>query len=469
MNTPSLQNRLLILLLGSVVTLWMLFGSLIREEVRHEAEEVFDANLVQTAKLLLTLVEGELAEASQHRWHLITPYQLDEISQQFHDYEHKIAFQLFDLEGTLLIKSIQAPQQPLSLTQGAFEERQIDGSLWRTFSLAHPQATIHVGELLEVRDEVTKEVTEHLYGYALFSLPLLALLIWWSVRQGLRPISKITQDLTQRDGNHLENIDSSRTPGELLPMVDALNRLFSRLQHAIDKERRFTADAAHELRTPLAAIKIHAQVAYREENPEQRSHALEQIIEGVDRTTHLAEQLLALARIDNIQQLDQQSDTVDLLTVVEENIQLLSRQADHANITLTLNTTTPLLPMKGSRELITTLLRNLIDNAIRYTPAGGQVTISTQQQDDQNQITVRDSGPGIPAPIQKQIFERFYRNSTVANGSGLGLSICQRVAEIHNAKISLNNCNDPDGLEVTVTFPHDCIFRPNLNTDSDSS
>lgn len=453
MNDLSLKSRLLILLLGSITSLWILFGILIREEVRHEAEEVFDANLVQTAKLLLTLVEGELAEAKEHRWHLVTPYQLDEIAQQFHHYEHKVAFQIFDLEGALLLKSILAPQQPLSHTRGAFENQVIDGQTWRTFSLSHPQATIHVGERVEVRNEVAEEVTEHLFEYALFSLPILALLIWWSIRQGLRPISKITRDLTQRDSKHLDNIKTKAAPKELLPMIDALNRLFSRLQQSMDKERRFTADAAHELRTPLAAIKVHAQVAHQESDPQHRNHALDQIIQGVDRTTHLVEQLLALARIDSFQQLEHKSDVVDLQQVIMESIELLSRQADHASIKLVNASNHQLPPIKGSRELITTLLTNLIDNAIRYTPEGGIVTISTQLHNENIQLNVRDTGPGIPLTVQQRIFERFFRNNTTVSGSGLGLSICQRIAEIHNVKISLNNCKDPSGLEVNVTFP----------------
>ena len=449
----SLQRRLLILLLGSVATLWMLFGSLIRDEVRHEAEEVFDANLVQTAKLLLTLVEGELSEAKHHRWHLFTPYQLDEIAQQFHHYEHKVAFQIIDLEGTLLLKSIRAPQQPLSSRRGKFEDRVIDGRIWRNFSLPHPQDTIHVGELLEVRNEVAEEVTEHLFEYMLFSLPLLALLIWWSVHRGLRPISTITDDLTKRDSSQLHNIDTDSIPKELLPMTEALNRLFSRVQLSMEKERRFTADAAHELRTPLAAIKIHAQVARNEEDPQRRNHALAQITQGVDRSTHLAEQLLALARVDGIQQLEQDVEPVNLQQAIDEVLKLLKHRAEQSGITLQQDNHPPLPAIAGSRELITTLLRNLIDNAIRYTPHGGNVTITSQLEDQQLRITVRDSGPGIPEEIQQQIFERFFRNSSSVSGSGLGLSISQRIAEIHNAEIELSNCNNPDGLAVSILFP----------------
>ncbi len=450
MKTLSLQSRLLILLLGSIASLWILFGSFVHEELQHEAEEVFDANLVQTAKLLLTLVEGELTEAKQHRWHLITPYQLDEIAQQYHPYEHKIAFQIFDLEGGLLVKSTQAPQLPLSLSRGKFENRHIGDQTWRTFSLTHTQATIHVGELTEVRHEVVEEVTEYLFEYALFSLPLLALLIWWSVHKGLGPISRITHDLAQRDSKHLQSIGTDDTPRELQPMVGALNQLFARLQQSLEKERRFTADAAHELRTPLAAIKIHAQVAHNEEDPQRRSHALQQIIQGVDRTTHLAEQLLAMARADGTQQ---ESEPVDLQLAIQDNLNLLGPKALNSGLTLQLSNHDPLPPISGNRELITTLLRNLIDNAIRYTPQGGSVTITPQQKGDQISITVRDTGPGIPEEIQQQIFERFYRNSTSASGSGLGLSISQRITEIHNGQIELNNCSEPDGLAVTVTFP----------------
>lgn len=454
MINPSLQQRLLILLLGSIATLWVLFGSIIQNEVKHEAEEVFDANLVQTSKLLRTLVQGELSESKKHRWHLIGPYQLDEINQQFHLYEHKIAFQITDLKGNLLLQSPHAPEQPLSTEPGSFQTRLIEGQLWRTFSLNHPQAIIHVGELLEVRNEIAEEITEYLFQIALISLPLLALLIWWSVRWGLRPISVITENLSHRDSHHLGEMDMRHTPRELKPLVEALNRLFSRLQQSIHKERRFTADAAHELRTPLAAIKIHAQVARSERDIERRDHALEQIINGVDRTTHLAEQLLALARVDGIDQLDNSSALIDLQQVVDENLKILQAQAEKSDIRLCAPPAEVPAQIHGNRELISTLLRNLIDNAIRYTPAKGEVTVALYSDSEQTAITVCDSGPGIPEEIQERIFERFFRNNSEASGSGLGLSICQQITTIHGGVISLNNRESGDGLEVAVTFPH---------------
>jgi len=451
MGKRSLQQRLLILLLGSVATLWLIFGLFIQDEVKHEAEEVFDANLVQTSKLLRTLAQGEL---NKQDGNLTDSYPLDEINQQFHLYEHKVAFQIIDLNGNTLLQSPHAPEQNLSTQSGTFQTRLIDGQLWRTFSLPHPQAVIHVGELLEVRNEIAEEITEYLFQLALISLPILALLIWWSVRWGLSPISTITENLTQRDSRHLNELEIGRAPKELKPLIQALNRLFSLLQHSINKERRFTADAAHELRTPLAAIKIHAQVARNEVDQQRRSHALEQIIHGVDRTTHLTEQLLALARIDGIQELDSHATTLDLKQVVNENLEMLRQRAINSKIELHMvePMTTP-LQICGNRELVSTLLRNLIDNAIRYTPNGGRVSVQLEAETDATIIRVRDTGPGIPNEIQERIFERFYRNNSSKSGSGLGLSISQQIVEIHGGSITLNNCSNPDGLEVTLTFP----------------
>ncbi len=459
LSRRSLRQRLLILLLGSVTSLWLLFGALIREEVRHEAEEVFDANLVQLSKLLLVLVEGELGERVEHRWHLIGPYQLDEIARQYHSYEHKVAFQIFDAEGEVLLKSPQAPFEPLSTRLGQFEERLINSQRWRTFSLAHPQAVIHVGELIEVRDEVAEEVTEHLLEFALLSLPMLALMIWWAVHSGLRPITLISRKVAARDSHNLRQIDFDTAPHELQPLIDALNRLFLRLQQSIEKERRFTADAAHELRTPLAAIRIQAEVARNAEDGDGRVHALGQIIEGVDRTTHLVEQLLALSRIDGAETIDPDMVSVELEQIARENIEILLHQAGQVGVTLSpLHVERIDTHIHGNRELISTLLRNLIDNAIRYTPAGGNVSVSIlRSAQDSMQIVVRDTGPGIPEMLKEQIFERFFRNSSVVSGSGLGLSICQRIAEIHTAGIKLQNRSNPDGLEVTVTFPIDKI------------
>ncbi|MBT7308997.1 MAG: hypothetical protein HN842_12330 [Gammaproteobacteria bacterium] len=452
---PSLQQRLLILLLGSVTTLWLVAGYVIQEEIRHETEEVFDANLVQLSKLLITLVQGEIGERTEHRWQRIGAYPLNEIAQQFHHYEHKIAFQITDMENNLLLKSPHAPDQHLSTRVGEFENRLIDGERWRTFSLLHPQAVIHVGELMEMRSELVHEVSEYLLEYTLTSLPILALLIWWSVRWGLYPITGITQELTERDSRKLGEMEIEDAPRELKPLIHSLNRLFIRLQHSIDKERRFTADAAHELRTPLAAIRIHAEVARNEENLERRTHALRQILSGVDRTTHLVEQLLTLARVDGANPLDTNTSSLNLTQILKENMEILAHQASSAGIQLKLegDEREEVAKIDGNRELISTLFRNLIDNAIRYTPSGGSVTVTLPSSRQQSQVTIRDTGPGIPEELQQQIFERFYRNNSSVSGSGLGLSITRQIADIHQASIVLKNCSAPDGLEISVTFP----------------
>ncbi len=452
MKLNSLKNRLLLLLLGSVTALMIAFGMVIREEARHEAEEIFDANLVQTSKLLLTLIEGELSEATQHRWHLITPYQLDEIAQQFHHYEHKIAFQITDRKGNLLIKSVHAPQQLLSTEHKTFQNRLIGDTVWRTFSLVHPQAVIHVGERIELREEVAEEITEHLTEYAFYTLPLLALLIWWSIHQGLRPISAITNHLAKRDSHHLDQISLKQSPKELTPLVEALNQLFSRLQHSMEKERRFTADAAHELRTPLAGIKTQAQVALNETDQEKRRHALQQIIGGVDRTTHLAEQLLSLARIDALNELTGKQVQVDLGQLVTETVEMLSHRADRLQVNLLWDPPQKNLFVDGHAELLSILIRNLIDNGIRYTPRGGSVEIIFSITPWQLLMIVQDSGPGIPSEKQQHIFERFVRDSHTTSGSGLGLSIVQQIAELHHATVILNNRDDAQGLKVSVAF-----------------
>jgi two-component system sensor histidine kinase QseC len=284
----SLRARLLLLLLSATLLLWAVTALLSYREAHHEIDEIFDAQLARSAHILLAQVGHEADETEI------------EYGEDFHKYERKIVFQVWDADGRLILRSANAPQKALVDEDEGFEDTRIDGRTWRVFSHwdGEHRLLVQVGERHDVRDELTESVVAHLFYPFAFAAPLLALLIWLGVGRGLAPLRGIAAEVADRAPQHLTPLEAGGAPDEIRPLVESLNGLLGRLDTALENERRFTADAAHELRTPLAALKTQAQVAQRSIAEEERRHALQQVVEGVDRATHLVEQLLTLARLD---------------------------------------------------------------------------------------------------------------------------------------------------------------------------
>lgn len=300
----------------------------------------------------------------------------------------------------------------------------------------------------ETREELTEHLTERMLYPALFGLPVLGLWIWLSIRSALRPLDEVARDIATRDPTRLEILTPQEAPNEIRPLVEAINQLFGRVERTMASEKRFTADAAHELRTPLAALATQAQVAQRARNAEERQHAIEQLITGSRRLSRLVDQLLTLARLDPDEQ--RASGNVDLAALAEQVC------ADHGGLAMDRGITLELdashANVAGDADLLRILLRNIVDNAIRYTPAGGRVLVTT----DKRTLTVSDTGPGIPADQRQRVFDRFQRLAGQdKEGSGLGLSIVARIAERHQARIVLSDADDTtrSGLRVSVEFP----------------
>jgi two-component system sensor histidine kinase QseC len=236
-------------------------------------------------------------------------------------------------------------------------------------------------------------------------------------------------------------------------MVDALNGLFQRVYRTLENERRFTANAAHELRTPLAALKTQAQAAQLNADNRDFIPVLAQIISGVDRTTHLLKQLLTLARADAQQRETVLQEQTDLHEVAVEVLSAIGEQAMDKEINLTLESTEEHIIVRGDKDSLAIMLRNLVDNAIRYTPQGGEVTVKLYRDDSEIRLIVTDTGKGVPPEMQQIMFQRFQRGEqNEAEGSGLGLSIVGQIAELHQATIKMSDRPDSSGLIVTVSF-----------------
>lgn len=439
---PSLRHRLLLILLSATLLAWTGTAAKNYFDNRREIADLFDAQLAQSARALLALSAHELYEQlayiaqNEAQGHKLP----ERPSPQIHKYEQRLAFQIWTHDGKLAVRSDSAPTSPLAIELDAFRDRVINGQHWRVYALSDPEKNmeVHVGEHYDQREQLSEDVAQRLLAAVFLSLPLLALLIWFGVGRAMTPLSRVARAVARRKLGNLEPIDSRKVPIETKPLVDALNDLFVRLKVALDNILHFTADAAHELRTPLAALKTHAQIAARATDDATRQEALRELLLGVDRATSLVDQLLTLARLDPeaTRVLD---ETTDLHSVAQTVISELSYEAKKKNIDVSLAAQVRGVVI-GKTPMLSILLRNLVENAIRYAPAAGAVEVEILRKDDDIVLRVGDSGPGIPPQEREKVFKRFFRVlGTDAPGSGLGLAIVQRIAEIHDAKIGLGS------------------------------
>lgn len=440
----SLRLRLVLLLSVGLGIAWAMAAWFTHVESRHEIDRLFDAQLAQSAQVLLGTTRHELHERIEHGE--------GEIPVS-HEYEQKLDFQIWS-GSYLLLRSTTAPTTAMAADKEGYSETIVNGHPWRVLTRwdSRHEFMIQVGEPLSGRESLARHITLKMLIPTFITLPILALLIWFGVGAGLRPLKQLKQEVQQRAANRLEPLAMDGVPEEVAPLAQALNNLFSRLKQAIESERRFTADAAHELRTPLAALRIQAQVAFRSTDETERKTALENVLRGVDRATRLVAQLLTLARVDPETAVTS-FKPVDLHGLAASVMTDLESLAQAKQIELTLAEGSPCIVL-GDEDQLRLLLRNLLDNAIRYTPEHGCVELAALHNADAIALEVRDTGPGISITEREQVLQRFYRISgSREDGSGLGLSIVQRIAELHGAKLVLGDNDSGHGLSVKVIWP----------------
>jgi len=436
----SLKKRLLLLALSTVAVVWIGAATFVYFDAREEFDEVLDAHLAQDAALLSAQITHELAELETLHAPLL------------HKYARRIAFQVWEDGKVLLLHSDNAAQQHLGDAEQGFSNTTMDGHRWRVFTTWDDSGgyLIHVAERADVRDELAQDIAGNLLEPLLVSLPLLALMLWVAVARGLQPLGKLAAEVERRDPETLTPLDAGAAPREVLPLIERLNRLFARIDSTIQKERRFTADAAHELRTPVAGIKAQAQVARAAAGEAERIHALDNAILGCDRATHLIEQLLTLARVDALDA--GVAEPCRLRDIAAGEIASVAPAALVKGVHIELSEGDE-TAVRGNPELLRILVRNLIDNAVRHTPSGTTVQVGIGQKQGVATLSVSDDGPGIPEQEMDKVSERFYRPAdTQASGSGLGLSIVKRIAEVHGASLRFMQAGNGRGLRVTVEF-----------------
>lgn len=372
------------------------------------------------------------------------------------DLDRKYQFQVWNNNGDLLLKSLKAPKEPLMNLQDGLSDKTINDQTWRVFSIhdTNTKLIFAVAEKYDVRNRLARIITEDDIYIMLLTYPLSGLLIWIIIGRGLSSLNRVASEVGHRAPTYLEPVDQESVPIEIKPLVAELNKLFSRLQQAFEREQRFAADAAHELRTPLAAIKTQAQVALKTTNDQEKHTILNNVINGVDRSAHIVQQLLTLSRIAPETTTLEDISTVNLGKLSRDIISQLVPVAIENDVTIELIAPETPVEIQGNLTALSILLRNIVDNAIRYTPQGGYVCVHVEATADTKLLKIIDNGPGIPEELRARVFERFYRIlGNASPGSGLGLAIVQKIASLHNADVKLSTPDSGKGLQIAIIFP----------------
>lgn len=451
---PSIRRRLSFGVFLIILLACTLGGAKGYFDARREVNELLDAQLAQSAHALMDLSSHELYE--QLAFNAGTKSPRKGFKPQIHPYEQHVGFQIWSVGGRLAVRSPSVPETPLVEVDNQFLDRIIGFERWRVFSIADKESGIRVqvGEHYDQREDLSDEVALRLLTPLFVSLPLIVIMIWIWIGRAMRPLNKVAAEIAQREPENLQPVTTQGVPEEAKPMVDALNVLLDRVHVAYDNVRLFTANAAHELRTPLAALKVHSQVALRAEDDEERLLAMRRVERGVDWATSLVNQLLTLTRLEPDAAASEMAD-VPLHKLAEELIAELAPIAIKKQIDVSLDDTDCCV-VSGNPGMLGILIRNLVENAIRYTPPAGRVDVSLVRVDDTVRLRVADSGPGIPEGERDKVFGRFYRGSehegeNKENGTGLGLAIVERICELHRARIELGE-SSLHGLRVDVFF-----------------
>lgn len=441
----SLQYRLMMSLLGVTAFAWLLVLGLTWYETDHELNELLDAHLAQTASFLVAQT-GDGHEA--HHDFTTAP--------TLHKYQPRVAFQIWH-EDKILVRSEQAPSIALRTdTQTGFANIKINGQAWRVFSTQGKAKDIwiHVAELGQFRQDILNASLKSAILPLLIIFPFLAILIWWSIRISLQPLRNLGEEIGTRKASSLTPLSDQTVVTEVQPLVKALNLLFQRVEVQMNNERQFTSDAAHELRTPIAAIRMQAQVAIGSLNPEPQKIALEALIQACDRANRLISQLLELSRLDAVASTDEVNGrkSVDAIKVTRDQLANSASEWLAKNQQLSLEAP-EFLALNVNPDWLAIIVRNLVDNASRYSPSGAIIRIKWQNSKTPC-LVVEDSGPGISEEDMRRMGDRFFRVlGNDSDGCGLGWSIVQKIAKTCHVQIELSRSEDLGGLKVQLTWP----------------
>ena len=425
-STWSLRRRLLTLVLVAIGFVTVLQAGIAYRSALREADRMFDYHLEEVARSVhggVPFAPG--ADVSEY------------------------SVQVWGPDGTTLYRS-NTRDMPAQAVLG-FSDSRVNGARLRIYTLQTPEHTIQIAQDLDAREARARTVALSAVTPVLLLAPLLMLAVGGVIGGSLAPLARMRRQVATRAARDLSPLSADGVPAEVQPLVGELNALFARVQGTLEAQTHFVADAAHELRSPLTALKLQLQAAERARDDTARQDAIVQLRSGIERSIALVEQLLALARLEG--KPEEASETVDVEELARQAVSDLLPTAHRKGIDLGLATSEP-LRVASNRESLHLILRNLLDNAVKYTPSGGRVDIALGRDAQGAWLVVEDSGPGIPEAERHSVFDRFYRVAgSEAEGSGLGLAIVKTVAERLGACVQLGQSPALGGLRAEVRFP----------------
>jgi len=435
----SLRGRLLGLLLLGLVVAGGAAVALTYIGAHRGVGQLLDAHLRQGARLLVAQAELDLDEL-----------QLDEDDE---DFGTEVAFQVCRPDGSVLLRSPNAPTEPLAGTARGFSDAVHGTRRWRVYTLTddHGETIVHFAEDHATRELIARRMAVRALVPVVAVLPLLALLVWYVVGRSLRPLDRLGDEIARRGADDLRPVSEGPLPTELRPLARRLDALLLRMRDSLDSERRFTSHAAHELRTPVAALRAQAEVASVARDPAVREAALAHCVEACDRMSRLVSQLLMLARTDELDALAE-TRPCRLDQIAQAVLAAIAPEALQAGVAISLEAAGG-SEVRGDAALLETLVRNLVDNAVRHGRSDVRVCVR-KDDDGRTVVEVVDDGPGVPDEALTQLGRRFYRVAgSTGTGSGLGLSIVARIAQLHGATVRFERGPQGRGLRVRMSFP----------------
>ncbi|MGO3413955.1 MAG: quorum sensing histidine kinase QseC [Kluyvera intermedia] len=442
----SLRFRLTLIFVLLAAVAWCFASAIAWKQTTDKLDKLFDTQQMLFAKRISAM---DFADLQSSRQWIRAPKKV----KHGHLDDDVLAFAIYTTDGKMVMHDGEnGPYIPYHYRREGFDDGRLsnDDDSWRFLWLttADKKYRIVVGQEWDYRREMALDIITSQLTPWLIALPVMFLLLILLLSRELAPLKKLTRTLRLRDPDANDPLDTHGVPSEVRPLLDALNQLFRRTHDMMTRERRFTSDAAHELRSPLTALRVQAEVAQMsQDDPESQRKALNQLHAGIDRATRLVEQLLTLSRLDSLEQLAD-VQTVNLDDLLQSSVMDAYHAAQKAGIEIRLHLHAQQVSRTAQPLLLSLLVRNLLDNAVRYSPAGSTVDVTLEQ----SYFTVRDNGPGISPEALARIGERFYRPpGQDETGSGLGLSIVQRIATLHGMTVTFDNAAE-GGFEVTVRW-----------------
>lgn len=418
----SLRRRLMLYLLICAPVVWGVALLVSAHRARHEVNELFDTEIIRLA----LQVQATLVAAAAPGQMLSRPPSAGEADLR------DLAIAVWNRQGQLLLVDREGVQLPRRADATGFVDMQLGGEPWRVYYLQaqNGEWLVAAGQHGDERGELVRDLVAGQLVPWLLVLPVLLLAMAWAVRRALQPVRMLTSELQGRSADDLRPVPMNHAPEELQPMLSAMNGLFARIESTLERERRFTADAAHELRTPLAVLRAQWDVLRRASGEDERHRAETQLNAGMDRLDRLVTQMLALSRLESTDRLPQ-AQALQWAPLVEQAISDVLPLAERRHIELDCewpDTDEAPMPLQGDPDLMTVLLRNLLDNAVRYAPEGSTV----RMRFGVDRLTIENDGAALPPDVLAQLGQRFHRvDGQSESGSGLGVSIVQRIAALH--------------------------------------